>query len=120
MCIMASGEGFRVAMEEGFSGEDVGNAVKAVMTFRGSHLSSRDSVSRDAELWQTKPKTAQVSLIGEGEVALDDIVMISFRFPSHLFPEELLTDEETERLESGEKVPFIVRHYTPHIEKATH
>lgn len=119
MCSVASGSGFRVAMTEGFSGEDVGDTVKTVITFRGEHLTERSSIPHSADLWQTKPQTAQVSLAGRGTVMLDDIEMVSFRFPVHLFPEELLTEEEREQLEDS-GIHFIVRHYVPRIEKTTH
>ncbi|HEU4677372.1 MAG TPA: hypothetical protein VFS75_01485 [Candidatus Paceibacterota bacterium] len=119
MCIVAGGEGFRVAMSEGFSGEDVGGVVRTVVTFRGRHLSSRDTIPHDAELWALKPKTAQVSIAARGEIPLDDIEMVSFRFPTEYFPEELLTDDERERLnEAG--IRFIVRHYIPERKTATH
>lgn len=112
MCIMASGEGFRTAMLEGFSGSDVGGMVKAVMVFDGSHLDSHATIPIDKELWETKPETARLSLSGEGQVLLDDIKMLSFRFPISYFPNNLLTEVEKEQLEDGE-IHFVVRHYIP-------
>jgi hypothetical protein len=112
MCIMASGGGFRVAMQEGFSGDDVGNVVKTVLSFSGEHLVTRKSIRRDDSLWETKPDTASVSLSGGGEVLPEDIRMISFRFPINYFPKEVLSETERDALEEG-RGGFIVRHYMP-------
>jgi hypothetical protein len=114
MCIMASGTGFKTAMQEGFSGRDVDGIVKTVITFKPEHLRTRSNIPTTDELWQTKPKTAQVSLIGSGELYPEDITMVSFRFPIRLYPEELLSETERDLLEN-EKITFIVRHY--HVSK---
>lgn len=119
MCSMTSGDGFKVAMTEGFSTRDVAGVVKTVITFRGTHLTSREHVSSTDPLWEMKPETARVSLVGRGEVHLDDIAMISFRFPVHLFPQEKITETERENLEVG-GIQFIVRHYIPDNKKTTH
>ena len=119
MCVMASGEGFRVAMTEGFSSKDVGGVVKVVLTFRESHLDSSKKIPHDDDLWVTKPDTAKVSLVGKGEITIEDLEMISFRFPVRFYPEELLTDSEKERLDN-EEISFIVRHYIPNNEKTIH
>lgn len=113
MCTVSSGSGFRVAMLEGFSGKDVGGVVKVVVTFSGEHIAQKTSIPREEDLWQTKPETAAVSLIGAGEIFKEDVEMLSFRFPVNYFPETHLTDEEKDRLEE-EGVSFIVRHYVPH------
>ncbi len=112
MCIMASGEGFRIAMMEGFGGKDVGNIVKTVIVFDGEHLETNEPISPENEMWNTKPKTAQVSLAGSGEITREDIKMISFRFPIKYFPSSHLSDSERELLED-QKIEFIVRHYIP-------
>lgn len=119
MCRMSSGAGFRTAMTEGFSGKDVGGAVKVVMTFHGSELDSYSTIPKDDELWVTKPETAAVSLSGSGVVTHDDIVMLSFRFPIRFFPEHLLTEDEVDRLETS-GIDFIVRHYVVDKKTATH
>ncbi len=119
MCVMAYGEGFKVAMNEGFSGQEVGGVVKVVLTFHKTHLDSSKQIPSDDNLWLTKPNTAELSLAGKGEIALDDLVMVSFRFPVRFYPEELLTDSEQERLDDAE-IKFIVRHYIPNHEKTTH
>ena len=119
MCNVAHGEGFRVAMTEGFSGEEVGGAVKVVLTFQKYNLDSSEQVKQDDDLWFTKPNTAKVSLIGKGQINIEDLEMISFRFPVRFYPENLLTDSEKERLEDG-GVSFIVRHYIKSNVKATH
>ena len=119
MCAMLSGDGFKIAMTEGFSGKEVGDVVKTVITFRGAHLVSRSPIETDNELWERKPKTAEVSLVGKGEITLDDIEMVSFRFPIHMFPDEKLTETEREQLDDA-GIKFIVRHYIPDHKKATH
>ncbi len=119
MCLMAGGEGFKVAMTEGFSGKDVDAAVKVVMTFRSDHLKSRHPITLDKELWKTKPDTARVSLSGDGEITHDDIEMISFRFPVRFFPEKLLTETEQDQLEES-GIKFIVRHYISNNKKTIH
>lgn len=110
MCIIASGSGFRVAMQEGFSGKDVDRMVKVVLTFKPDHLRSRNPIARTNELWNTKPETAQVSLSGGGEVFLEDVSMVSFRFPIRYFPTDLLTESEKDLLEE-DAIGFVVRHY---------
>lgn len=112
MCTMSAGSGFKTAMLEGFSGKDVGGLVKVVISFTGSHLEQTKSISKEDDLWKTKPETAAVSLAGQGVVTKDDLRMVSFRFPIRIFPETYLSDEEKERLEE-ENINFIVRHYIP-------
>lgn len=119
MCSMASGKGFKVAMNEGFSGKDVEGVVKVVITFRGESLDSREKVTRNSDLWETKPETAKVSLVGNGEIHLSEIEMVSFRFPTRFYPEHLLSEDEQERLVDG-GIQFIVRHYIPKKEKTIH
>lgn len=116
MCQMSSSRGFRVAMTEGFTGQDTGNIVKSVISFSGDSM-TKNNISKDSELWELKPDTASVSLSGEGKINKEDIEMISFRFPIHFFPEDRLCDDEMERKENNES-KFIVRHYTP--KKTTH
>ncbi len=115
MCKMSSSKGYSVAMEEGFSGNDVGNKVKVVISFKGSHI-SKDSISKDSDLWEYKPKTAEVSLSGSGEILPEDIMMVSFRFPISYYPENLLLQYERDRFDER-KIDFIIRHY---IKKDTH
>lgn len=117
MCIMASGKGFKTAMQEGFSGKDVGGVVKVVISFAPQHLDTKTLVNKDDDLWRTKPETAQVSLVGNGLIELEDIKMISFRFPVKYFPENLLSEDEKNQHEE-DKIGFIVRHYLP-IKKET-
>jgi hypothetical protein len=109
LCRMASGKGFRVAMEEGFSGKDVSNSIKAVLVFKSTHITSHD-LSKDKDLWALKPQTASVSQAGSGSIEREDVAMVSFRFPIHLFPEHLLSETEKENLELS-KTKFVVRHY---------
>lgn len=110
MCVMAGGDGFRIAMTEGFSGKDVNGMIKTVIAFRGDHLVSAEPLGRESPLWESKKETADVSLHGRGTIASGDIEMVSFRFPVQFFPEELLTEDETERFDD-EKMAFVVRHY---------
>ncbi len=118
MCMMSPHHvGFKTAMQEGFSGNDVANHVKTVITFHGDHLHTRNKISKDNELWDTKPLTAQLSIAGEGEIHIDDIEVISFRFPIHYFPKKLLTEHEAELLAESE-IRFVVRHYIPHKKTA--
>lgn len=119
MCIMASGAGFRTAMLEGFSGSDVGNMVKTVIVFKPEHLTSRASIPVSDKLWEGKPDTAQVSLVGGGEVFLEDITMISFRFPIQYYPADFLSEDERDMLEEN-KIQFIVRHYLSDTRKTMH
>jgi len=110
MCIMASGQGFRIAMTEGFSGKEVGAKVKVVIVFRKSDLLSIQSIEKDSALWDAKRETAEVSLQGKGKILSEDIKMVSFRFPIKYFPKNLLTEEEQDKLDD-DKISFIVRHY---------
>lgn len=119
MCSMASGDGFRVAMEEGISKIERDKFAKVVLSFKGEHLSSRENVSPDDSLWETKPNTARVSLSGEGSINLEDIEMISVRYPTRYFPAEEYMDSELERIEEA-GIEFIVRHYIPTQRKTTH
>ena len=112
MCTMSAGSGFRIAMVEGFSGKDVGGAVKVVISFSNEHLEKISSIPKTDELWKTKAETAAVSLAGQGTVTKSDLRMVSFRFPVRFFPETHLSEEEKDRLEE-EKINFIVRHYVP-------
>lgn len=109
MCTMSSASGYKTAMTEGFSGADVGNKVKVVISFHGDHI-SQSPIPKDSDLWQLKPQTAEVSVSGEGEIQKEDIEMISLRFPVHYFPEKLLTEDEKDDLEEQD-IHFIVRHY---------
>lgn len=110
MCHVDGGAGFRTAMLEGFSGKDVDGVVKVVITFEGGHLVDHNPISRYSELWETKPKTAAVSIRGRGKIVFDDIRMASFRFPAHFFPKESLLESEQDRLADGQ-LAFVVRHY---------
>lgn len=110
MCVMDLGKGFGIAMTEGFSGRDVANTLKTVITFRGNHLKTKELIPQESYLWEAKPNTAKVSLIGQGLITFADVAMVSFRFPIHLFPPSLLTEEEKDVLEEG-GLKFIVRHY---------
>ena len=112
MCNMSSTEGYKTAMNEGFSGEDVGHAVKVVVSFTGENLTSHKSIPLDSDLWKFKPETAAVSASGNGKISHNDVKMLSFRFPIHLFPEYMLSIKEEERHEENE-IQFIVRHYIP-------
>lgn len=119
MCIIASGAGFKTAMEEGFSGSDVGAMVKTVLTFEGNNLTKRNKIAQNDELWQHKPTTAQVSLCGEGAIESADVVMVSFRFPVKYLAEDILTESELDLLED-DALQFIVRHYVREAKTATH
>lgn len=119
LCRADGGAGFRVAMLEGFSGKDVNATTKVVMTFSGDHLTSHEPMPRDSSLWQTKPETAKVSLRGRGNIAFEDVQMVSFRFPTKLFPADQLTEEERDRFEEG-RGGFVVRHYVSGQKKKSH
>lgn len=119
LCRADGGAGFRVAMLEGFSGKDVNAATKVVITFSGDHLTSREPMSRDSSLWQTKPDTAKVSLRGRGTISFGDVQMVSFRFPVKLFPADQLTEEEQDRFEEG-RSGFVVRHFVSGQKKKSH
>lgn len=119
MCKMFSGEGFKVAMQEGFSGSDVGSLVKTVLVFKGDNLNSQKQIAVDNELWDLKPNTAQMSLSGSGQIAADDVEMVSFRLPVNFFPEHLLTAQEQDSLEE-QNIKFIVRHYIKNNKKTLH
>jgi hypothetical protein len=109
MCRMSSSQGYRIAMTEGFSGHDVGNKVKVVISVQSTHI-SQDEIPRDSDLWENKPKTAEVSISGKGQIFSKDIEMVSFRFPINYFPESMLSETEKISLEEQE-IKFIVRHY---------
>ena len=111
MCIMSSSEGYRTAMSEGFSGKDVNHALKTVISFEGIHLSKHAAIPAESDLWKLKPKTAAVSVAGAGMIQAEDVKMISFRFPIHLYPEKFLTESEKDMLEE-KGLGFVVRHYT--------
>lgn len=117
MCTMSSTNGYRVAMEEGFSGKDVGGVLKVVISFDGSQIENHGHVPFDNDLWKYKPKTAEVSIVGSGTISPDDIALVSFRIPTKFYPSNKLTEQEFEMLE-GTAIPFIVRHYTN--KKTTH
>lgn len=112
MCTMSESAGYRVAMAEGFSGKDVGSAVKTVLTFSGNSIENHGHLPTTDDLWKLKPNTAEVSIIGSGTINHDDVKMVSFRFPIALYPEDKLTEQERELLDD-EAIHFIVRHYTP-------
>lgn len=109
MCSMSSADGYRTAMVEGFSGKDVSNRVKVVITFSPNHVST-ERISKDSSLWELKPKTAEVSLSGKGKIDSEDIEMVSFRFPASYYPEGFLSESEKDSLDENE-IQFIVRHY---------
>lgn len=110
MCTMSAGSGFKVAMLEGFSGKDVGGAVKVVISFEGNNLNDTTQIPKENDLWRTKAETAAVSVAGRGVITKENLVMASFRFPVRYFPKSQLTEDEKDRLEE-EGVDFIVRHY---------
>lgn len=111
MCTMSATQGYKIAMSEGFSGKDVNHALKVVISFAGDHLERNESIPKDNDLWKLKPETAAVSIAGSGEITPEDVKMVSFRFPVHLYPEHLLTEAEQDMLEET-GLGFIVRHYT--------
>ncbi|HCJ45458.1 MAG: hypothetical protein COZ86_04910 [Candidatus Moranbacteria bacterium CG_4_8_14_3_um_filter_41_13] len=117
MCMMASGRGLHTAMVEGFSGKEVGAKVKVTIVFKRDHLTSVQPIEKNSELWNTKRKTAEVSLRGTGDILPEDIVMVSFRFPVKYFPKTSLSEEEENNIDEN-KIAFIVRHYTK--EKTDH
>lgn len=117
MCTMSAASGYKVAMSEGFSGKDVGGLVKVVITFESTHITNLGHLDATNELWQFKPQTAEVSIAGSGQIYPEDIAMISFRFPIHFYPEDMLSESEQELLEE-EKISFVVRHYVQ--KRATH
>lgn len=119
MCIMASGQGFKTAMQEGFSGREVGGIVKVVISFTGNNLLDRSVISREDDLWKTKPHTAEVSLSGRGEILKEDLEMISLRFPAKYFPISKLSEDEKDLLDE-ESLQFVVRHYIPIRKKTAH
>ncbi len=119
MCRAEGGAGFRIAMLEGFSGKDVRAVTKVVLTFLGNHLSTNQPISRDSSLWQTKPETARVSTRGRGRIVFEDVQMVSFRFPTKLFPREHLTEEEVDRYEEG-RGEFVVRHFIANQNEKDH
>lgn len=119
ICSMSSGDGFRTAMLEGISKIPRDKFVKVVISFKGDHLKSRDKIDADNDLWESKPETARVSLSGDGSIMIEDIEMISVRYPVPYFPENKFNDSEKERLEEAD-ISFIVRHYTPTKKKVTH
>lgn len=110
VCSMSGGAGFRTAMLEGFAGKDVGHHIKTVISFLGKNLEHAQSIPRDHSLWQLKPDTARVSKAARGQITQDDVEMISCRYPVDFYPEELLTEEELEKLDADD-LRFIVRHY---------
>ncbi len=116
MCTMSGAEGFRTAMTEGFSGKDVSGTVKVVLTFHTRHVTTQP-IPKEDDLWKYKPNTAAVSVSGTGTIKIDDVEMVSFRFPIHLYPENKLSESELEQLEEG-GIQFVVRHYTQ--EKTAH
>ncbi|MCD5382451.1 MAG: hypothetical protein LR017_04070 [Candidatus Pacebacteria bacterium] len=119
MCTIAAGSGFSIAMTEGFSGKEVGNSLKCVLTFRGEHLAENLPIAEDDALHEYKPDTAAVSRAGSGNIAAEDVKMISFRVPITLFPPEKMSVPEQEMSDAG-KLSFIVRHYTPSDNENTH
>jgi|GEM_PF-3592276 hypothetical protein len=119
MCVAAGGKGLRVALQEGFSGKDVNNMVKTVVTFRGEHLEFSETIARDAALWEVKPDTADVAMKGKGMIHSDDIEMVTFRFPASIVPESFLNDDEIDKRLEG-KTQFVVRHYIRIKNRARH
>ena len=107
MCSMMSGQGFKIALQEGFSGREVGGIIKVVITFKPDNLVKKTKVEKDSHLWAAKSETAEVSLVGNGFVKKEDLEMVSFRLPKKYFPENLLSEEEIE----NDNILFIIRHY---------
>ncbi len=96
MCRMSRGQGIRIAMEEGFA-KDVRSGIKTVIVFEKSHLSSlQETLKKDDSLWLTKPKTAQVSAIGEGSIFPEDIRLLVFRIHKNLLNKSLRDDLDDE------------------------
>jgi len=110
ICTMSSGNGFRTAMVEGFAGKDVDYHIKTVISFNGDNLSQNDPVEKTNELWSFKPETAKFSRAAKGHIELNDIEMISCRYPIDFYPEDFMHDEEIEKMEEDD-LNFIVRHY---------
>lgn len=110
MCRLNHGAGLRVAMNEGFSGKEVANIVKAVVTFKGNHIHSSHGIPDGSQMWTAKPETATHSLVGEGDITSDDIEMLTLRWPIRYFLKDKMTAEEIEALED-EKIQFVFRHY---------
>ncbi|MEZ4194855.1 MAG: hypothetical protein R3B53_00420 [Candidatus Paceibacterota bacterium] len=48
----------KTAMQEGFSGREVGGIVKVIISFIGNNLSDRICDFQEDDLWETKPHTA--------------------------------------------------------------
>lgn len=119
MCRISFGNGFRVAMSEGFSGKEVGGKMNVVISFRDTNLVTKTNILPTDSLWELKPNTAKVSIVGSGIISFDDIQMVSFKFPVHLFPSRLLTVDEVDLLDE-EKIHSIVRHYIRKDTKKPH
>ena len=106
-CKVMNGQGFRIAMIEGFGGASLGNKLQVVMTFKPNNITNKKQASASDEIYKTKPDTAKVSLQIEGEIKKEDVEMISIRIPKVLISEDYMTEEEFENEESK----FIIRHY---------
>ena len=117
MCTMSAATGYKVAMSEGFSGKDVEGIVKVVISFESTHITNHGHLSSTDDLWKFKPQTAEVSIAGSGQIYPEEIAMISFRFPIHYYPDDMLSEAEQDLLDE-EKISFVVRHYIQ--KRATH
>lgn len=106
-CKVMGGQGFRVAMTEGFGGAVLGNKIQVVLTFDPKHVTSRREAKATDEIYKTKPNTTQVSLQIGGEIKSQDVEMISIRIPKILVGQDFMTEEEMDTEDSR----FIVRHF---------
>lgn len=96
MCHISFGQGIRTAMDEGFA-NDIKNGIKVVVVFERNHLSSlQETIKKDDSLWKTKPKTAQVSAIGEGSIFPEDVRLLVFRIHKNLLNKSLRDDLDDE------------------------
>ena len=105
-CHINRGEGFRVALEEGFGGMDINNKLQIVLSFSPENIREKRSAPVENPIWQTKPRTAKNSIQINGDIKFEDIRLISIRIPKSLLPSYYL-----ENYEGNPETNFIVRHY---------
>lgn len=92
MCRISYGDGIRTAMQEGFS-KDINQGIKVVIIFDIINNSEESSfkifgLPEDSSLYETKPETARVSMIGHGNLDTTNIHALVVRFHKSSFNKE--------------------------------
>jgi hypothetical protein len=99
-------EGLRLAFEEGFD-KSVGGKMSIVVCFDSDDLEIH-GISPDSTTSLNKPNTVSLMRSVRGEISLEHIRFVAIRWPKHIFPKALMTDDELDS--EGQ---FIIRYFCP-------